>query len=107
MLKTIAKVFLVALIGIGFTTMAVSANADKGQKIILSKIKIKKACHFNGAELAKKHTQSQWEAIYNGEKLADELKTICPSAKPLKKKYAKDVYDFVHKYASDSGNVPS
>jgi len=107
MLKTIAKVFLVALIGVGFTTMTVSANADKGQKIILSKVKIKKACHFNGAVLAKKHTQSQWKAIYSGGKLADELKTICPTAKPLKKKYAKDVYDFVHKYASDSGNVPS
>jgi len=107
MLKTIAKVFLVALIGIGFTTMTVSANAEKGQKIVLSKIKIKKACHFNGAVLAKKHTQSQWKAIYSGGKLAGELKSICPSAKPLKKKYAKDVYDFVYKYASDSGNVPS
>jgi len=107
MLKTIAKVLLVALIGIGFTTMTASANADKGQKIILSKIKVKKACHFNGAVLAKKHTQSQWDAIYKSGKLADELKNICPTAKPLKKKYAKDVYDFVHKYASDSGNVPS
>jgi len=107
MLKNIFKMLLAVAIGLSFTTITVSANASKGQKIILSKIKIKKACHINGAVLAKKHTQSQWKAIYSGGKLAGELKSICPSAKPLKKKYAKDVFDFLHNYASDSGNVPS
>jgi len=107
MLKNIFKILLAVAIGLSFTTITISADANKGQKIILSKIKIKKACDINGAVLAKKHTQAQWKDIYSSGKLAEELKNVCPAAKPLKEKYAQDVYDFLKNYASDSGNVPS
>jgi len=105
MLKGIVKLLFVALIGVGFATVTASADAAKGQKIILKKLK--KACHMNGNKLAHKHTQSQWKAIYSSGKFNAEIQSICPAAKPLKKSYTKHVYDFLYKYASDSGNVAS
>ena len=82
-----------------------SANVSKGQKIIIKKLK--KPCGFNGAVLAKKHTQDEWKAIQSSGKLNDEIAKICPKAKPLKDKYLTHVYDFLYNYASDSGNAPS
>jgi len=105
-MKSIAKLFLLAFIGIAFTTVTVSADAAKGQKIILKKLK--KSCGFNGQVLATKHTQKEWKAIEDKGELNAELKNLCPNLKkPIKDKYVTDVYDFVHEYASDSGNVPS
>jgi hypothetical protein len=106
MFKKIFTTLLIALIGVSFATVTLSADAAKGQKIILKKLK--KACGLNGAELAKKHTQVEWKAIQDKSGMPDELKTICPNLKkPLKEKYIIHVYDFLYNYASDSGNVPS
>jgi hypothetical protein len=105
MMKKITTLILAAVAGIALMSMTASADADKGQKIILKKLK--KACGFNGGELAKKHTQVEWKTIQDGGKLNEELSKLCPGAKPLKDKYVVHVYDFVHNYASDSGNVPS
>jgi 23S rRNA pseudoU1915 N3-methylase RlmH len=82
-----------------------SADATKGQKLYLKKLK--SACDLNGAKMAAKHTQAEWEAVKDT--LADEIKKICPNAedKALKDKYLPHYYDFFHKFASDSGNVPS
>jgi len=101
------KINLTLALLAGLTLMSVSASADaaKGQKIILKKLK--KPCGMNGAELAKKHTQAEWKTISESGKLNDEIIKICPKAKPLKDKYTKDVGDFIINYASDSGNVPS
>lgn len=105
MIAKFTRWFLIALASTTLLSVTLSADVDKGQKIILKKLK--KACGFNGAELAKKHTQNEWKQIQDGGKLNEELHTLCPSAKPLKDKYVVHVYDFVHNYASDSGNVPS
>jgi len=87
-------------------TTTASADAGKGQKIYSKKLK--SACGINGAEFAKKHTQDEWKVI-GVAGLKDETAKICPDAKidKIKDKYFKDLYDFVEKFASDSGNVPS
>ena len=103
-MKKFLSLVLAGAMALSLVSTVASADAAKGQKIYSKKLK--KACGFNGAEFAKKHTQDEWKSIgENG--LADEIKKLCPNAKPLKKKYLKDVLDFAIQYASDSGNVPS
>ncbi len=109
MFKRIVTLLFAALLGMMFVTTATSADAGKGQKIILKKLK--KACIKagleNGGVLAKKHTQAEWKALKEPEKLNEELAKLCPGVKTLKDKYAVHVFDFLYNYASDSGNVPS
>jgi hypothetical protein len=105
MIKKILKLVLIAALGISFASVYATADVAKGQKLIIKKLK--KPCGFDGGVLAKKHTQSEWKAIFDSGKLNDELLKICPKAKKLKDKYTKHVYDFLYNYASDSGNVPS
>ena len=100
------KLALVALLGMAVMTTTASADAGKGQKIYSKKLK--SGCGINGAEFAKKHTQDEWKAIGEAGLKAETAK-VCPDAKmdKIKDKYFKDLYDFVEKFASDSGNVPS
>lgn len=98
------KILVVALTLFAVTTTA-TADEKKGQKIIIKKLK--KDCGFNGAVLAGKHTQDEWETIYKAGDLNKEIKTICPNSQPLKESYLPHVYDFLYNYAVDSGNVPS
>ncbi|WP_331774893.1 cytochrome C [Sulfurospirillum sp. 1612] len=104
-MKKLLVLVFAAIVGLSFISTSAFASSDKGQKIIIKKLK--KPCGFNGGVLAKKHTQGEWTAIYKAGKLNDELQKLCPKAKPLKKKYTKHVYDFLNNFASDSGNVPS
>jgi hypothetical protein len=103
-MKSFLKIVLAGVLASAFVTSVASADAAKGQKLYSKKLK--KACGFNGAEFAKKHTQDEWKAI-GVDGLEGEIKKLCPSAKPLKKKYLKDILDFSINFASDSGNVPS
>jgi len=98
------KLALATLLGLAVVSTTASADAAKGQKIYSKKLK--KACGINGAKFAAKHTQDEWESIKGAGKFASEVANICHGA-TLKSKYEKHVYDFVYKFASDSGNVPS
>ena len=105
-MNKIVKIALGATLLLSLGATSVSADATKGQK--LYKKKLKSACGMSGADIAAKHSQDEWdEANDNG--LADEIRTICPSAsdKALKGKFMKHYYDFFHEFANDSGNVPS
>lgn len=105
MLKRLLTLLFAAVVSLSLVSTTASAGVAKGQKLIIKKLK--KPCGFNGAELAKKHTQAEWKAFKESGKLNDEIVKICPKAKPLKDKYLTHVYDFLYNYASDSGNVPS
>jgi hypothetical protein len=98
------KLAIAALLGLAVVSTTASADAAKGQKIYSKKLK--KACGVNGAKFAAKHTQDEWEKIKGAGKLAEEVANTCGGAK-VKAKYESDLYDFVYKFASDSGNVPS
>jgi len=98
------KVAVAALLGMAVLSTTASADANKGKKIYMKKMKA--TCGFSGAKFAAKHTQAEWEAINGAGKFAEEAAKLCPGVK-LKAKYVPNVYDFAHEYASDSGNVPS
>jgi len=104
-MKKLLVIVFAAIVGLSFVSTSAFASSGKGQKIIVKKLK--RPCGFNGAVLAKKHTQEEWTTIFKAGNLNAEIKKICPKAKPLKKKYVKHVYDFLNNFASDSGNVPS
>jgi len=103
MTKT-TKIALAALLGLAVLTTSASADANKGKKLYMKKMKA--SCGFNGAKFAAKHTQSEWEKIKGAGQFAAEAAKICPGLE-LKDKYVNDIYDFAYEYASDSGNVPS
>ncbi len=104
-MKRFLSIIATSLLMASIATTAVSADPAKGQKLYLKKLK--KACGINGAKMAAKHTQDEWEKIKESGKLEDELKKQCPNLKDVKDKYLDDLFDFFYEYASDSGNVPS
>lgn len=101
------KIALTATLLLGLSTSSLSANSSKGQKLFIKKFK--KACGFNGAKFAAKHSQGEWEEIMNAGKFKEELMKICPKVKQsdIKDKWVPHIYDFSYEFANDSGNVPS
>lgn len=104
-MKKICTILFVLAIATSFVSAPAFADVNKGQKIFIKLMK--KPCGFTGGDMAKKHTQEEWESINDAEKLNDALIKECPNAKPLKDSYLQHVYDFLYNYASDSGNVPA
>ncbi len=106
-MNKIVKIVLAAMIMLGMSSVTLSADVAKGQKLYLKKLK--GACGMNGAKMASQHSQDEWEEIGNGDGMAAEMKKLCPTAKDkaLKGKYLPHYYDFFYEYANDSGNVPS
>ena len=106
-MKRLLKALLAAVLVFGVANTAVMADANKGQKLYAKKLK--KACGMNGAKMAAKHSQDEWQSIKDSGKLKDEIKKLCPKVKDkaLKDKYLKHYFDFFYKYANDSGNVPA
>ena len=102
----LVKSLLVGILALGVVSTSLYADANKGKKLYAKKLK--KACGFNGAKFAAKHTVDEWEEI-GVDGMKDEIKKICPSApaKALKDKFMQHYFDFAVEYASDSGNVPS
>lgn len=104
-MKNLAKIILTSVLLLSVGATVASADVAKGQKLYLKKLK--GACGINGAKMAAKHSQMEWEAVKGD--LANEIKNICPKVKDssLKEKYLPHYYDFFYEYANDSGNVPS
>ncbi len=104
-MKRLTAIVTAVIIGVATVSTQAVADPAKGQKLYLKKLK--KKCGINGSKMAAKHTQAEWEAIGDGDRLDAEIKKICPKVKKIKSKYLPDLYDFFHEYASDSGNVPA
>jgi len=106
-MNKIVKAALSAALILSVGAVTASADADKGLKLYSKKLK--DACGMTGAAMAGKHTQGEWESINKGGNLAKEIKTICPKVDEaeLNDKTLPHLYDFFHKFGSDSGNVPS
>jgi len=102
-MNTLLKLVLAGAIALAMSTTVASADVAKGQKLYSKKLK--KACGVTGAKMAGSHTQDEWEAIGNGEKLNEQIEKKC--GKKVKEKYLPHLYDFFFEYGSDSGNVPS
>ncbi len=110
-MKTYKKVALAAILGLGLMVSPASADAGKGKKIYIKKLK--DTCGVTGAVFAAKHTQDEWTEAKEEGKLTEIMTEACPAGKDFfdsskfKKKFAPHLYDFVNDFASDSGNIPS
>jgi len=110
MKKTTSLLLAAMVAGSVFTTSAL-ADAKKGQKFYLKKMKAcKKDGLKTGHDFALRNTQAGWAKLKADGQLMDEWVKNCPSGekklKKMKEKNINDLYDFCHKYASD-GEVPS
>jgi hypothetical protein len=105
MKKLMLAVLFASVTMIG-TTTHLKADINKGQKLF--KRKLRKACRFSGVKFARKHTQDEWEEIYEAGKFPEETKKICPRLKldKIKKSWWPHIYDFTHEYAIGSSHVP-
>lgn len=79
------------------------ANPERGKKIYAKMFYSK--CGITCEEMAKKHTQSEWENYFLNEKVGDAIGEYCPIMDELNKKEQRLVYDFMYYHASDSGHV--
>ena len=110
-MKKTTSLLLAALVaGSVFSTSAM-ADAKKGQKLYLKKLKAcKKDGIKTGHDFALKNDRAGWAALKADGKLVDTWIANCPHGekkiKKFKPKHVNDLYDFVHKYASD-GEQPS
>lgn len=106
-MKTLLKIAMATTLVLGISASSASADVLKGQKIFIKKLK--KPCGFNGAKFAVKHSQAEWEKIYNDGKFEDEIIKFCPKVEKglIKDSWFQHLYDFSYEYANDSGNVPS
>ncbi|MEA3315989.1 MAG: cytochrome C [Campylobacterota bacterium] len=104
-MNKLLKLALLGAVALTLSTTTASADAAKGQKLFVKKLK--KPCGITGAKMAAKHSQDEWES--KKDNLADEIKAMCPDVKDkaLKDKYIEHYYDFFYDFANDSGNVPS
>ena len=76
-------------------------NASKGKRIY--KKKMQKICGFSAAKMTRKHTQAEWESLYEGGKFLEEIHHICPDldTHSLQSKWVEHLYDMSLKYAKD------
>ncbi|MGB3750483.1 MAG: cytochrome C [Arcobacteraceae bacterium] len=104
-MNKLLRLMLVSAIAFALSSTIASADAVKGQKLFVKKLK--SDCGMTGAKMAEKHSQDEWEVINDEGKLADEIMKLCPNVKKVNKKFIPHYYDFFYEYANDSGNVPS
>jgi len=104
-MKKIMTVLALAAFTMVSTPTIATAGAKKGQKIF--KRNFRKYCRFSGVKFSRKHTQDEWEELWDADKFQDETKKICPKLKlkKIKDSWWEDVYEFSYKYASD-GVIP-
>ena len=110
-MKKVVLTILTIVLSISIFTTTASADAKKGQKYYLKKLKICKEDGLRyGALFAAKYDRASWESFKEEEKLVDTWKELCPSGvkkfDEMKPRHIENLYDFVWKFASD-GEVPS
>lgn len=106
-----ASLLLVAFIATSMLTTTVFADAKKGKKFYLKKLKVcKKDGLKNGALFATKHSRAEWKSLKDSGTLISEWTKLCPHGEQkftkMKERDQTNLYDFVWKYASD-GDIPS
>lgn len=79
------------------------ADATTGADIF--KKEMRKVCGFSGNVMAKKHTQKEWQQLYEKGTFKEDLIYFCPDTQGLTEASLKHLYDFLYNFASDSGNT--
>jgi hypothetical protein len=109
-MRTFAKTALVALLSVSVLSISASADAEKGKKLYQKNLK--EVCGFTGAVFAAKFKQADWDKAYKAGTLNKKMEEACPAGKEYFesdkfKKTEEHMYNFVHDFAKDSGNIPS
>jgi len=100
------KVLLAILIGtMPLLAAKVPEDVAKGQQYYAKRLK--DACGFDGGKMAKKHTQQEWQKLYEDGKLLETLSDYCPNATTLPFPLEQYVYAFLYHYAQGTGIKPS
>jgi len=99
LINIVATLFLF----LSFLSVTAVADVQKGKKLYIQKLK--PICKISGSDFAAKHSQDEWEEIYDAGKFNQEIKDICGTT--IEEKFLPHIYDFAYEYANDSGNVPS
>lgn len=98
--KFIISIFLFMLI---FTTQ-LFADAENGKRIYKKNLKVH--CAMSASKFASRHSQDEWEEIYDAGEYVNEVKRICPTLKSVyQSKWTKDLYKFSYCYANDSDHI--
>ena len=105
-----AKAAMAAFLGMSVLATSSFADAEKGKKLYQKNLK--ETCGMTGGVFAAKFKQSEWDKAYKAGTLNQKMTEACPAGKPFFesekfKKIETHLYDFVHDYAKDSGNIPS
>ena len=106
-----STLLLAALVAGSLLTTNAFADAKKGQRYYLKKLKVcRKDGIKNGAAFSSSKSRNDWEVAKKDDELLDVWKELCPSGvkkfDKMKEKDINNLYDFCYKYASD-GEVPS
>ena len=99
-LGVLVSVFIGSML---FSTHVFASPEGKGNRIYLKKLS--NTCKLSGFEMAQKHTQEEWKAIYEAGLLNAEMESLCPGARDFKASDEKYVNAFFYAFASDSGKV--
>lgn len=99
------KTIIGFLISLGLVT-SLSADANIGQKVYSQMFKDK--CEMSGTKFAASYSQNEWQDILDSGEFEATMKELCnDNIDAVPQKFVPHLFDFVHKYANDSGNVPS
>jgi len=93
----------VVLLLVGTTSL--TAEVAKGQRIYTKQLQ-KKCKNMSASDFASKHSQDEWEEIYDAGALNSEIKSIC-GGNSVREKLLPHIYDFAYEYANDSAKVPT
>lgn len=102
-MKHLLHTSITLFVALTLASVTASADVQKGQKLYIKKLK--SVCKMTGSDFAAKHSQDEWETLYEAGKFNAEINAICGTE--LEEKLLPHVYDFAYEYANDSGNVPS
>ncbi|MCK4442745.1 MAG: cytochrome C [Sulfurovaceae bacterium] len=98
-MKKLFNITISTLLGLNLITTSSSADVTKGENIYNQKLKAK--CKISGKNFAIKHSQDEWEEIYDAGKLNEEIKKICHGSN-IDEKSLPHIYDFAYENANDS-----
>jgi len=105
-MKKMMTIFALVAFTMVSTPTISQASLKKGQRIF--KKKLRKYCRFSGVKFAKKHTQDEWEEIWDEGLFKKETKKICPrlNLRRIKRHWWKHIYEFTYEYGKGGSHVP-
>lgn len=108
-MKKLGTILMASAVAVMVSTTTASADIKKGQKLYL---KACKKCHGTGTKGAAMHSQAEWKELFANEgagmvKAHEGTKADRKFKGRFFQKNQQHLFDFLHNYANDSGNVPS